>query len=692
MKINKKIAVVSVAALMGVSPLMGQFILPSNIVSAATKAQTVKLTFGKNSYVYNRKGQRLATFRGKRAYFKKKAKISVRLATSKNKTQYYYYDKNGNKTYLKVYKIKGKKYFGIGNGGYVNINNFGLVGYSSIYTDANVKVVITKNVHTNDINGLTNDQVLKKGTVITVDGHGEIPGGGWVDSGVPETFYRIAGTNTYFIDQNAKLKGAFQTGKNFQYLLDSQIELNHDAALYSIDGKEIYPDAKLLGERLLSVDCKMYLYVPSEKKTELFYHITDNKVLIKDQNDHYEEKTIDQPVFIKVDDASQTQGAKLSAINTASEAEADNKVATETDKNDLSKELKDEDSIKKSIKYTQASAEKRSAYDYAISFGKKVNESNNSTINEVKLATWSIKTKQANLNGESSRVKVAYENFLSANERSKILHVAKAATTNPVKWTNHNRNLVEFIFGKNQGNRQTVTTKHLNIKDYLTAVTPKIKNKKGYDSSATDASIKKDKTLAKYAKMLDFNMRKEALVASRTTPIYLSTTKIGVGSAFNVNKINLKKSKKSIKRGNNIGYYPTLVVKIKGQYYFMIQEGSTYFVKAADVKLDNFSTSETYKKYQEQIDKLMGSEQLDDFSITVHATKETPVYDTNDYFAISKSKRVLKKGQRFDFDDPYVVKYNGQYFITGGEEFNSDYDPEGAVLASDVTIGKAEMY
>ena len=30
------------------------------------------------------------------------------------------------------------------------------------------------------------------------------------------------------------------------------------------------------------------------------------------------------------------------------------------------------------------------------------------------------------------------------------------------------------------------------------------------------------------------------------------------------------------------------------------------------------------------------------------------------------------------------MKYNGEYYFTGGREFNSDYDPEGAVLCKDV--------
>ncbi|GMM17968.1 hypothetical protein LAYK3_10830 [Lactobacillus amylovorus subsp. amylovorus] len=30
------------------------------------------------------------------------------------------------------------------------------------------------------------------------------------------------------------------------------------------------------------------------------------------------------------------------------------------------------------------------------------------------------------------------------------------------------------------------------------------------------------------------------------------------------------------------------------------------------------------------------------------------------------------------------MKYNGIYYLTGGAEFNSDFDPEGAVKVSDI--------
>jgi hypothetical protein len=64
MKFNKKMALISAAVLMGISTVSAVEIPQTNIVQAAT-SQSRKVYFRKNSYVYNKKGQRIYKFKGK---------------------------------------------------------------------------------------------------------------------------------------------------------------------------------------------------------------------------------------------------------------------------------------------------------------------------------------------------------------------------------------------------------------------------------------------------------------------------------------------------------------------------------------------------------------------------------------------------------------------------------------------------
>ena len=111
MKFNKKIALISVATLIGVSPVMPTMMHNENIVHAATY-KTRTLGFKHNSYVYNKRGKRIK-YRGK-SYFKKDAKLKAAIVTSGKKTNYftYVYSKNSTqKLYLKVYTIKVITFF-----------------------------------------------------------------------------------------------------------------------------------------------------------------------------------------------------------------------------------------------------------------------------------------------------------------------------------------------------------------------------------------------------------------------------------------------------------------------------------------------------------------------------------------------------------------------------------------------------
>lgn len=142
MKAKNKIALISAAALMSISPVISltNETLTSPIYAASYQSRT--LTFKHNSYIYNSKGKRLSKFAGKRAYYKTKQTLKAKIVTTDNSD--YYTNQNGKKIYLKVVTIKGKKYFNIGNGGYININNIGFIDQRPVYVDQDVRIQITK--------------------------------------------------------------------------------------------------------------------------------------------------------------------------------------------------------------------------------------------------------------------------------------------------------------------------------------------------------------------------------------------------------------------------------------------------------------------------------------------------------------------------------------------------------------------
>lgn len=698
MKFNKKMALISAAVLMGISTVSAVEIPQTNIVQAAT-SQSRKVYFRKNSYVYNKKGQRIYKFKGKTAYFKKGSTPSFPIQTTDEKTHYYFNTRDG-KVYLQTTKIKGKQYANVGNGGYINLSNIGAISNSLLLTDQNVRVRVTRDTRVLNSKGQAGDTVVKKGTIITVDGHGAIPGGDWIDDGVPQEYYHIVGTDHYLEDDNGTLLSQVQNGNTFDKLFTPQAmpknaevgSATNGTSYYDVDGKDMFPGFKSFHYQTFTIGGAYYLWNAKDNKAELFYYVgsganqinltTDGGNIGKDSK-----RTPTGALFVKASDVNLTQGVAPEPANTAAEAEAGRNAATSSEKSSLTDAIANAEKVQASAKYKSAASSVKKDYDQAVAQTKQISASTSSTGNAVNFAIWQLNHIEQSMQVE--KIKVAYPNFLSPYDRTKILTAARQQyddNSHDVMWANHDRDLILYTFKEKASNKydQGGTVTKLNLNDYIEANTPNIKNKKGYDSSATQASINKDKKLAKYAQMLDYDKRKSSLVAKRTTPVYQSSTKIGEGASFNVNKIRLYQTGRSIKKGNNIGIFATLIVKIKGQYYFMVQEKNTYFVKASDVKLDNFSTSTTYKKYQRMVDKLTGPDHPMDFSLYAKVKKGARYYQTDFYYGVTNKTFNVQKNRYVSFIDPYVMKYNGIYYLTGGAEFNSDFDPEGAVKVSDI--------
>ncbi|RMC50778.1 hypothetical protein F5ESL0225_04075 [Lactobacillus sp. ESL0225] len=130
MKLSKKILLGSIAGILTLGaglPVSQQ--LKSTPITAATTSNnnTLKLIHG--AYVYNKKGRRLKKYCGSwsNTHLRKGTNVqysgTVQPIEKDSKQYYLLNDDNYNQSWLPYKKIKGKYYYSIGHGGYINAAN-----------------------------------------------------------------------------------------------------------------------------------------------------------------------------------------------------------------------------------------------------------------------------------------------------------------------------------------------------------------------------------------------------------------------------------------------------------------------------------------------------------------------------------------------------------------------------------------
>lgn len=466
MKLNKKITLISIATLMTITPVA--FLNNNHVqtVQAAKKItkKTIKLDY--NSYLYNNKGKRVKT-----------------KALKKNRTLRYYNTK----------KIKGVKYYRIGKNRYVKAANVGEVDGKIVYVKETYVTIKYNKTTSYTKNGYANSDSYKKGQRVKVDQYIYIPASGMDDFTAMNDdftvyFYHIKGQDDAYLSELDVTPRKQMKSVNYFDLHNTYIKFTEkgDMPIYTINGtasQVSVPHAATNVNSTANVDRLMYIWVPSEKKAELFYHLTAQSI-VAPESDVYTLAQAEKYVgngFVKASDAEYSSGIKLTPANTAEEAEKDAQtVATTADKADLNAEIAKEDQVKQSDKYRLTTRDQRTIYDNEVKSAKEVADSNTSTVAEVNFALWSLKQRTSQLDGAKVHVKNVKK--LTSDESLKVERVADNA--NDIYTPRYNY-LVTLRFNKNYSKLTmevrhysqsiqdpkyliSTTTKELNIADYAT--------------------------------------------------------------------------------------------------------------------------------------------------------------------------------------------------------------------------------
>lgn len=175
------IAIVSVVINIALAGSIANFTNNSAIVHAATSTEytTVKLRLNHNSYIYDKNGKRLKTYKGKKAIIKKSKTLSIKgkiTPITKIKRYFFYvyvnYDPYWKPYWLTYKKIKGNYYYSIGNKGYIKCVNVKSVNGNTLQASQATVIVkpqIGKVAYAINSSGYIKSKTFKKGQKLVVD-------------------------------------------------------------------------------------------------------------------------------------------------------------------------------------------------------------------------------------------------------------------------------------------------------------------------------------------------------------------------------------------------------------------------------------------------------------------------------------------------------------------------------------------
>lgn len=464
MKLRNKITLISAATLMALSPAATVLSNNPSVVQAAKVSKKTITTNQFDNFRYNGNGKELSGF-------VKKNTTLPRLSG--------------------LVTIKGKKYYRIGKNQYVKAANVGVVNGKIQYVDETYVTVKADKTHSYTKDGYANDTQYKKGQKVRVDQFIYTPASGSDDfaafnddSAVP--FYRIKGEKDAYLSSLDVTPRKAMKAVNYDDLHYTFAEYTQpaDMPIYAINGTPsdvVVPHAATNAERQINVDRLMYIWVPSEKKAELFYHISSQYVMAP-EGDVYtigKARKFVGDGFVKQSDVK-VSGLELKPVNTPEEAEQDSKTATVSDKQALQNEIDKHTDVEKNDAYRLTSRNKREAYDTQLKLAQDVEKSNTSTIAAVKLAVWSLQQKTNDLDG--AKVHVKNVNQLTEAEARKVYRVAYNANDvyTPqynylitIRFSDHNRRLSMNVRHYSKATQDpkflvSSTDTELKISDYAT--------------------------------------------------------------------------------------------------------------------------------------------------------------------------------------------------------------------------------
>lgn len=470
--------------------------------NASVQPQKKLFILNQNSYVYDKNGKRLKTFRGGRAYFTTNSKVKYTGSEEFYRKPYAYY-RIGNNTYvnsgqiskvngkgvlfvsqnsyvynskgqhqrrlieagelvpytgkvvnksnqyfyteykdrqpnfysIKNYKIKGNYYFRIGKNQYIKANNINAINGETLYTKQPIKVKIITDTYAYNKDLTQIDKMYRKGQTVTADQ--------MITTGMGDfqaSYFRVKGTSkdpvyintglyeedadgpyVWSGDQGPTLAKQYLFPESYNDLIYTVASFKgNNVAFYNVNGEKT--NYKTDGDQL-AVNQKIYLWNTKENKAELYYHVQNSLVYKTGAEDDRHDTAISN-LYVKADDVA-ISGQKLTTLNTASEAEADSKLATNSEKAELTQAISDAASVKDSIKYRLDNWVDRSLYDQAVENAQTIAQDKNATKMAVKEALWQVDFAEKNLKG--AKVKVKDINNLTAIEAAQVLNVIRQA-------------------------------------------------------------------------------------------------------------------------------------------------------------------------------------------------------------------------------------------------------------------------
>lgn len=365
------------------------YIKAANVGMINDQVQKGNLQLNYNSFVYNKNGKRLSTYRGRKSNTYVKKGTPLKYAASiesvdRNSKHFYLLDDNGySQSWLPYKKIGNKYYYNIGAGGYINAANVDKIDDKSLYTtETSIRV---KGLNEPFTVGTGKDKTkIQNGKTYNVD---RITGVTFDPTSLIK--YRIAGTTDAFIDSDYVKTKPRQ--KVEIYTKATYVSFNKSTNTYDVQGKALPikgTHSTFNKNDKYPVEDLTYIWVPDENKAELFYSLkyswSQHRLTINIPGNFVND---DYPglIYVKASDVKYCSGPYLKPNNSPEQAKADASVAKKTDKKELQNLINQENTI---IAYKKNNVNRFCDiyYSAALKFAKSVNDSNTATIAEVKKA------------------------------------------------------------------------------------------------------------------------------------------------------------------------------------------------------------------------------------------------------------------------------------------------------------------
>lgn len=237
-------------------------------------------------------------------------------------------------TYGGSYKFKnGKRYYRIGGPvkQYVKASNLGpVIGYNDVKVPEETTATLAYTSDIYDSKGNVVKSNVKAGTKFTVDR---------LDSGLftrnqdmfeaddrPD-IYRIKGTNNWLLSSDVKVADQLPL-HNYENEHYSYITFPKDTDVYNADGTMQYHNGQKISEQKgwLKVNRLTYIWVPSENKADLFYHLVGQGFyasVVPNSNSNMNMIEVGPNAYVKASDVKfGVDTLQLAPDNTPEEAKA----------------------------------------------------------------------------------------------------------------------------------------------------------------------------------------------------------------------------------------------------------------------------------------------------------------------------------------------------------------------------------